>query len=464
MTSVLCPDAIVACCTAREGIGGAIAMVRVSGPDAITIVDACAQLTNKKLIDQPSHTIHHGFFIDHDRQVVDEVLFQIMLAPRTFTGENIVEITCHNNAFIIDQIISLIVARGARLAERGEFTRQAVCNKKIDLVQAEAIHDLICATNALSVKASLAQLAGSMSYELATIEQQLIAAIAWCEASFEFIDEVSIFSDQIKDKVSAVLEHIASIRRVYDARYLQRDGFRIALLGAVNAGKSSLFNALIGKERAIVAPIAGTTRDTIEARVMRQGMTWTLIDTAGLRDTTDSIERAGIERSWNEAQEADVLLLVLDRSQVDHGGNMHYYHQLLVDRKESIVVVYTKSDLLPVADVPELLIQKDMQCVAVSAIAQKGIHELELAIADRLKKLTALQKTPYVVNQRQYELLLQLEQQLKVVLCFFDQAAIPYELVSLHVQQAVEKLGEISGKTVSDAALDRVFKSFCIGK
>lgn len=464
MSNVFCSDSIVACCTAREGVGGAIAMVRVSGPEAISIVDACAQLTNKKLIDQPSHTIHHGFFVDHDKQVVDEVLFQVMRAPRTFTGENIVEITCHNNPFIIDQIISLIIAQGARLAERGEFTRQAVGNKKIDLVQAEAIHDLICATNALSVKASLAQLAGSMSYELAAIEQQLIIAIAWCEASFEFIDEVSIFNDQIKDKLSAVLEHIASIRRVYDARYLQRDGFRIALLGAVNAGKSSLFNALIGKERAIVAPIAGTTRDTIEARVLRHGMTWTLIDTAGLRDTVDVIEREGIDRSWNEAQEADVLLLILDRSQADYGKNMQYYEQLLADRKESIVLVYTKSDLNSVESVPEILMQEDMQSVAVSSVAKQGIQELELVIADRLNKLSSLQKTPYVVNQRQYELLLQLEQQLKATLHFFDQMMIPYELVSLHLQQAVEKLGEISGKTVSDAALDQVFKSFCIGK
>jgi tRNA modification GTPase len=455
---------IVACCTAREGVGGAIAMVRVSGPDAVTVVDACAQLANKKLANQLSHTIHHGFFIDQKKQIVDEVLFQIMLAPRTFTGENIVEITCHNNPFIIDHIIAAIVEQGARLAERGEFTRQAVCNKKIDLLQAEAIHDLIHATNAQLIKSSLAQLAGSMSYEIASIERQLISAIAWCEASFEFVDEVSVFGTQIQEKLIAVLDHIGSIRRIYDARCQHRDGFRIALLGAVNAGKSSLFNALIGKERAIVAPIAGTTRDTIEARVLRQGMTWTLIDTAGLRDTADSIEQEGISRSWNEAIAADILLLVIDRLQVDYDQSMHYYHKLLDSRKESILVVYTKSDLLLDNDTPVIPLQEDIESINVSALTKKGIQSLELLIAARLNRLTAFQQTPYLVNQRQYSLLLQLEHQLKETLHFFNQVVIPYELISLHLQQAVEKLGEISGRTVSDAALDKVFEDFCIGK
>lgn len=457
---IVCSDTIVACCTAQEGIGGAIAIIRVSGPQAVATVDQCARLTHKSLAQHPSHTIHHGFIVDLQRTVVDEVLFYIMLAPKTFTGEHTVEITCHNNPFIINNIIELLLTKGARIAERGEFTRQAVCNKKIDLVQAEAINDLIHATNAHNIKASLAQLSGSMSYELADIERQLIAAVAWCEASFEFIDEVEIFGDQVKDKLLLVLQHIASIRRVHDATYRNRDGFRVALLGAVNAGKSSLFNALIGKERAIVASLAGTTRDTIEARVMRHDMMWTLIDTAGLRDTDNVIEKAGIERSWSEAQEADLLLLVIDSSQSDHSGAIHYYQKLLNDRKESVVIVYTKADLA--AQKAEMY--EHDAAVSVSAVAKQGLADLEVLIARQLHRLCEQQKSPYVVNQRQYHLLLQLEGQLKQVLELFNQNAIAYELVSYHLQQAIEKLGEISGKTVSDAALDQVFKEFCIGK
>jgi tRNA modification GTPase len=461
-----CSDTTVACCTPQGGTGGSLAVIRISGPQAIAVADRCARLSSKKrLCDQPSHTIHHGVVVGNDGTVLDEVMFALMQAPKTFTGEHTVEITSHNNMLIIDRVVAALIQAGARIAERGEFTRQALHNKKLDLVQAEAIHELIMAGHTQDIQASLAQLAGSMSHEVGEIEQSLITAMAWCEASFEFVEEVGTFEAKIKSLIEATISRIQALRNVHGIYQVSREGFRIALIGAVNAGKSSLFNALVGKERAIVAPIAGTTRDTIESRIVRQGMVWTLIDTAGIRETHDSIEQQGIERSWFEAYQADLILLAVPCSHdadISNDVVMKYYEALIERRRESIILVYTKADLSQKAPAVEGL--KTLSCTAVSALTREGIEALEHCMKIRLDDLYKTQKMPFIVNKRHAAILMQLEEQLNEIVQFFEHSFVAYELISHHLRLTIEKLGEMSGKTVSDAALDQVFKDFCIGK
>ncbi|MDP3889414.1 MAG: tRNA uridine-5-carboxymethylaminomethyl(34) synthesis GTPase MnmE, partial [bacterium] len=327
---LLAPDqeAIIAQCTPRGS--GAVALLRISGINAIEIVTRISKLTsNKTLSELPSHTIHYGFIVDNSGMHIDQVLFLLMLAPKTFTGQDSVEITCHNNPFIVEQIISLAIEKGARLADPGEFTKRAVLNNKIDLIQAEALNELIHANTQMSLKQSLSQLEGSFSNWITTIEQELFKALALCQASFEFIDEEITFDDQIKQIINKTLETITSIKNTFDKQQYIRQGIRIAIIGSTNIGKSSLFNALLQQERAIVTNIAGTTRDVIEAGAYKNGNYWTLIDTAGLRKTNNTIEQEGIKRSFEQADLADIILLVFDGSCTLTKHEQIVYQQLL---------------------------------------------------------------------------------------------------------------------------------------
>ena len=330
-------DTIVAQCTPTGS--GALALIRVSGPQAFSLVTQCSKLSNvptnlltnqsanpfthlstpKTILTLPSHTIAHGFIIEPQKTnrtknicKIDEVLFFVMHAPRTFTGEHTVEISCHNNIFIIEKIIHILIQLGARLAQPGEFSRRAVENGKIDLLQAEAINELIHANSQQAIQQSLAQVTGTLSLFVHQLEKKTLKILALCEASFEFLEEEINFSDQIRELVSDLLETIRIVQTSNEQQRQLREGVRIAIIGSVNAGKSSLFNTLVGKNKAIVTPIPGTTRDLIESGLYQDGVYLTLVDTAGLRNTEDIIEKEGIERAYREAHIADLVLLVSD--------------------------------------------------------------------------------------------------------------------------------------------------------
>ncbi len=319
---------IIAQCTPKGS--GAIALLRLSGTNAIDIASKISTLASGKTLTQAlSHTVHYGSVIDTNQKVVDKVMFIVMHAPRTFTGQNVVEITTHNNQFLVEEIIAHAINHGARLAQQGEFARRAVLNEKIDLVQAEAINELIHANTQLALKKSLAQLEGSFSHWIESIEQKLIKALALSEASFEFIDEEDLeFNQQINTIITKTLDTIARLKHTFDQQQQIREGIRIAIIGSVNAGKSSLFNALLKKDRAIVTSIAGTTRDVIEAGLYKNNNYWTLIDTAGLRQTENIIEQKGIERSHKEAELADIILLVIDGSRTMTTQEQQVYNEL----------------------------------------------------------------------------------------------------------------------------------------
>lgn len=449
---------IVALCTPKGN--GAIALLRVSGKTAVETISKISKLASgKSLAEQQTHTIHYGFVLDADRKPIDQVMFILMHAPRTFTGQDTVEITCHNNPFIIEAIIAQAITAGARLAQEGEFTKRAVINNKIDLLQAEAINELINANTSQALKQSLSQLEGSFSSWILAIEHDLIKAFAFTQASFEFIDEEMEFGPQIKEIIVQVINTIGSIKRTFNQQQQIRQGFRIALIGAVNAGKSSLFNALLNKNRAIVTNIAGTTRDAIEAGMYKNNNYWTLIDTAGLRQTDDSIEQEGIARSHAEAHQADVILLVVDQARPMTMQERAVYEELIHAYGNKIIIVHNKLDATPFANVPLSMPVHS----TVSSTDKTNIELLEQLIEEKISLLLAQSDAPFLLNQRQYNLIIGLEQKLHDILAKLE-GTIAYELVAYHLNEALAQLTELTGKTISEQGMDAVFREFCIGK
>lgn len=476
---------IVAQCTPQGP--GAISLIRFSGIDAVMIADKLAKLpAQKKLSEQKSHTIHYGYVIDAQGQHIDQVLFLLMRGPHTFTGQDVVEITGHNNQFLIEAIIDRALQCGARLATNGEFTQRAVEQGKMDLVQAEAMNDLIHAQTAESLKYSLSQLQGTFSSWIASIEQSVIEMLAFCEGSFEFLDEEGIeFVDDIKIKTSVVIEKIEALLSTYSKQQYIKDGIRIALVGSVNVGKSSLFNCLINKKRSIVTEIAGTTRDIVESGVYKDSGFLTFVDTAGIRETDDRIEKEGIDRSLQEVVGADIVLLVIDGSQELSAEQNCEYKKLLEQYGSKIIVVQNKMDLMNRADLqvkpenegrvnffsspsssscstPES-IPASISVIQVSAKENINIDRLHAVISQKMQELKGSGQVTCLLNQRQYTLLSVFLNQLKNIVPMLRHP-VDYELISYRLRESLQSLSEVSGRSVSEAVLNQVFQSFCVGK
>lgn len=449
-------ETIIAQCTPSGS--GALALLRVSGSDAWTITCRAAKLSSKKkLSDVESHTIHHGWVIDKKETAIDEVMFFAMRGPRTFTGEDVIEITSHNNPFIIENILQRIIECGARLAQPGEFSRQAVENNKLDLIQAEAIHELIQANSQQILKQSLQQLQGSLSHLVKRLEKSVIQLIGLCEASFEFLEEEIDFSEQMNSTVTQLLMHIAELKITFNKQQQIREGVRVAIIGPANTGKSSLFNALTGKDKAIVTKYSGTTRDVLEAGLYEDGMYVTLIDTAGVRNAFDEIEQEGIVRSYKEAKTADIILLSLDGGAEPSQEQKVIYEDIYTKYKDKIIIVKNKADrknknsLFPFAH------------LRVSSQKKTGLSILKKEIMKKIKELFSSGSSSFLVNKRHYDLLVAFEQELLIVKGMLRNA-VDYELVAHHLKEALATLTELTGKSISEQALDSVFKEFCVGK
>ena len=469
-------QAMVALCTPRGS--GAIALIRVSGGDAITIAASVSQLSSgTTLVSAATHTIHHGYVIDsasHER--IDEVLFLLMRAPRTFTGEDTVEITCHNNPFIIDRIINAVIAAGGRSAQPGEFTRRAFLNGKVDLVQAESINDLIHAQTEHALKQSMAQLQGSLSQALVEFEKQLVHLLGYIEASFEFLDEEQRdldFDEAIRSRVANLKAFVAQMRKSFAHQKYIRDGVRIALVGSVNVGKSTLFNTLVGHDRAIVTDIPGTTRDAVETSVYNDGAFWLLVDTAGIRPTNDIVEQQGIERSFQQAAHADIVLVVMDATRPMSAAERAAYDDLMQRCADKVIVVVNKIDALDPLSFSDPTLatahsepvegSHPSQVLSVSAKNKTGIAQLRSAITEKMNNLFSQAKSPYLLNQRQFNLLTEIEVGLEGIAneCAHD---VHYELLAYRVKDLLEKLSQLTGKGVTEQILDMVFGEFCVGK
>ncbi len=452
---------IVACCTARGA--GAIALIRIAGEAACAVADRIALVPGDKTLSTAhTHTIHYGFVIDAQGNKIDTVLFLVMHGPRTFTGQDTVEITAHNNPFIIDAIIDAAIQAGARLAEPGEFSKRAVLAGKMDLLQAEALHEVIQAGTMQGLKSSYAQLSGSLSHEIATLEKKLLHAHALANASFEFIEEENLeFGTTICTMIRDVATQVDRLIATFPLQQQLKEGARIALVGSVNAGKSSLFNAILGNKRAIVTPIAGTTRDVIEAGIYRSGHHQTLIDTAGIRTTHDMIEQEGIERSEQEASKADVVLIIIDSTRALSPEEAATYDRLITAHANKAILVYTKSDLHMICAYP---VPHNIPTITVSVHKPETIIALVHMIdAKHTAQIASGSAMPYLLNERQMRLLQSVQEKLHA-LQEIIRTKIAYEIIAHHLQDALATMSELTGKSVSEASMDAIFKEFCVGK
>jgi len=457
-------ETIIATCTASGR--GALALVRLDGVGAFEIAVQMARTKRANaILDAASHTIVYGHVVDQEGKAIDQVLFLLMRAPRTFTGNDIVEITCHNNPFVIEEIIARACALGARGARPGEFTQRALMNGKMDAIQAEALHELIMAPSRAVAHASLAQLEGSLSRQVALIEEQLVTLAALAEASFEFSESESLdvnFNGVMRTTIAQTLEFMDQVLAGQSVIQQLREGVKIALVGTVNAGKSTLLNALVGRNRAIVSSMPGTTRDSIEAGVSECGYSWTYIDTAGLRVTEDAIEREGIERSYGAAQGADFILLVVDGSARPTPEVAASYQEVIARYSGKIMLVFTKADQGTMLNWFTSLGKRDY--LTVSVHQNNGVENLKHEILRRVKALYEKVDTPFVLSKRQVALVSDVRARLIAIQQACKAPSPAYELVSIHIQDALALISELVGRSVTERVMDSLFSSFCIGK
>lgn len=437
----------------------AIAVIRLSGQGVISLVNQVFQ--GKDLTQQPSHTIHLGTLMDQG-QVLDEVLVSLFKAPKSFTQEESVEIACHGSMYIVQQIIQVLIALGARLAKPGEFTQRAFLNGRFDLVQAEAVADLIAADTALAHQTALQQMRGGFSSQLKILREKLIHLGALLELELDFAEEDVAFADRtvLESLVQELLVHIEKLIQSFEVGNVIKNGLPIAIVGKPNAGKSTLLNALLQEERAIVSPIPGTTRDLIEAEKNIGGVVCRFIDTAGLRaHTTDTIEAIGIARAREKMQQAALILYIFDLTE-ESLASIQSTLQELATLNTPFIKVGNKLDVAP-ADLVKSLAQQDF--VLIAAAQQQHINQIEKRIIQLFQLDQIAVTDTVIVNARHHESLVKGRGALLDVLQGLSQH-LSNELLMLDIKRALDYLGEITGEITTENLLDELFSKFCIGK
>lgn len=451
----------IAAITTPLGEAG-VAVIRVSGSLAVDVADRCFKAGGKSaptLAGAPSHTVHYGHIMRNQRRV-DEVLATVMRAPRTYTREDVVEISCHGGMIATKSVLDAVLAAGARLAQPGEFTKRAFLNGRIDLAQAEAVADIIHARTELALAAAEQQLRGILSSRIGGLRDDLVRILAHIEAHIDFPDE-DISPDtqsELCGKIRLAAETMRKLLATSDEGQILRKGVRASILGRPNVGKSSLLNQLLGRDRAIVSQTPGTTRDTIEETANVRGIPIVFVDTAGLRDSSEEIERAGIKRSRDSAQKSEILLHVLDASKPLPSEDVLLFEEFQ-NRKR--IFVLNKNDLPP-ASMPEL--PSDGPVVRLSALTGTGIEDLK----DMLKQLVwrgelSAEATEIMINSRHQEALQRALSAAETSLASL-QLSTGLEITAMELRIAVNAVGEIVGKTSTDDILDSIFSQFCIGK
>jgi tRNA modification GTPase len=458
--SQLINDTIAAMAT-PTGEGG-IAVIRVSGDDAIPIVN---RIFSGSLLDVPTHTVHYGRIVDpNTAATVDEVLVTVMRAPRSFTTENTVEVSCHGGIVSVKHVLELILRQGARLADPGEFTKRAFLGGRIDLTQAEAVMDLIRSKSDRAYSVAMKQSEGALSAKIRQIRHQLLETMAHIEVNIDYPehDVESLTNAFISEKcIAAQSEVVELLSRAQQGKIL-REGIVTAIVGRPNVGKSSLLNALLQENRAIVTDIAGTTRDVIEEYVQINGVPLRLMDTAGIRETADLVEQIGVERSRVALQDADLILFVFNYNEKLHDDELALIEQLI---GRNVIVIINKVDLAQQLEVDRLVAAFGEQAIVYTAIReQEGLIKLEDAISNLFfdGKLEGQDMT-YVSNVRHIHLLREVEGALNEAL---EAAAVfmPIDMIQIDIHRAWELLGEVIGDAVSESLLDQIFSQFCLGK
>lgn len=458
-------DTICALATAN-GIG-ALGIIRVSGDEALTVVQKC--FPSKNLEKQKSHTIHYGYFMDEE-EAIDEVMLSIFLAPKTFTTENSVEITFHGSPHIGKRILETLIKNGARMAKAGEFTLRAFINGRIDLSQAEAIADVIASENEASRKVAINQLKGGITNEISFLRTDLLNFVSLIELELDFAEEDVEFADrsalnQLLDKIESKLNSLIESFQYGNAI---KNGTAVAIIGKPNAGKSTLLNALLKEERAIVSNIAGTTRDTIEEILHIKGHAFRLIDTAGLRETVDEIEAIGVKKAKEKVENADILVYLADAATEDFSEDIEMIKSLLRDDLKLIICTTKIDEVIPTLhekaeEIFRNEIAHEFDFIKISAVENQNIQDLKNELSSYVEQLKTSENNVIITNQRHFQALqksLDAVNKVKEAINF----QISTELLAYELRNALEHLGEISGEVTNDEVLGNIFSKFCIGK
>lgn len=446
---------------------GGIAIVRISGDEAVDIGDRVFQAANKKkLKDLPSHTIHYGKLVDPaNGEVFEEVMVSLMRAPRTFTREDVVEINCHGGLMSVNRVLQLVLNNGAKLAEPGEFSKRAFLNGRIDLSQAEAVMDLIRAKTDRAMSVAMDQIEGRLSQLINELRQEILETLAQVEVNIDYpeYDDVEEMTHRmLVEKAAYIQEEIRKLLNTASQGKILREGLSTVIIGRPNVGKSSLLNSLVQESKAIVTDIPGTTRDVIEEYVNVRGVPLRLVDTAGIRETEDIVEKIGVERSRKVLKEADLILLVLNASEEFTPEDRQLF--AAVEGMDAIVIV-NKTDLPARIDLKE--VEKAAGAHAIiktSLLKEEGIDDLEQAIADMFfqGELESGDMT-YVSNSRHIALLNQALVAVEDVQKGIEEE-IPIDIIQIDMTRTWELLGEIVGDTVQESLINQLFSQFCLGK
>lgn len=455
-------DTIAGIATAMTNSG--IGIIRISGTDAISIIKQIF-VPHKKEKDMQhvdSYTAHYGY-IQEGNEVIDECIVLVMKAPATYTREDVVEIDSHGGVVVMRRILELVLRHGARPAEPGEFTKRAFLNGRIDLSQAEAVMDLISAKNEFAMESSLKQLRGSIKHKIQTLRKDIIHQVAFIESALDDPEHYSVdgYGDELLMIVERVKKEIERLIASSSDGKILKEGIKTAIVGKPNAGKSSLLNVLVGEERAIVTEIAGTTRDTLEESIHVQGIPLQIIDTAGIRDTEDIVEKIGVNKAKNTLDEADLILYVIDGSKQLDENDMHIMELI---RGKKVITLINKIDLEKKVHVEQIKEQVDEPIIFISAKEEQGMDQFY----DALKEMffdgqLEFNDEIYITNMRHKSALMNANKSLEQVINSI-QAQMPEDFYSIDLMDAYEELGFIIGESVEEDLVNEIFREFCMGK
>lgn len=455
-------DTIAAIATAVNNSG--ISIIRISGMDALEIGDMIFQSkqANKKLSKVQSHTVHYGYIKDED-VIIDEVLAIVMKGPNSYTREDVIEIDCHGGILVTRKILEVIVKKGARIAEPGEFTKRAFLNGRIDLSQAEAVSDIINAKSNYALKNSVKQLKGNVYNKIKEVREGLLHDLAYLEAGLDDPEHIDIseFKDELMVNIAGYKKEIKKLLDTAGNGKLIKEGIKTVIMGKPNAGKSSLLNALMGSERAIVTDVPGTTRDTLEETLMIGELCLNVVDTAGIRNTSDLVESIGVKRAKSMGEDSDLILYVVDVSvPLDENDE----EIIAFIREKKAVVLLNKSDLNMVISIEEIREKTQKELVLISAKQSSGLEELEKLITDMyFNGVLEYNDEVYITNLRQEEALRKSLESL----CMVErtiQDDMPEDLYAVDMMNGYEALGRITGEQVDEDLINTIFREFCMGK
>ena len=455
-------DTIAAIATAMTNSG--IGIIRISGPEALSVADRVfrPKKEGKVLSKEKTYTVHYGTICDGD-EVIDEVLVVIMRGPGSYTAEDTVEIDCHGGVLVMRRILETVLKHGARMAEPGEFTKRAFLNGRIDLSQAEAVIDVIQSKNQYALKSSVSQLKGSMSRKVKDLREKLLYEIAFIESALDDPEHISLegYPEALYSKLQPIKEELSRAIGSFDNGRVLTEGVKTVILGKPNAGKSSLMNVLVGEERAIVTDIAGTTRDTLEENIRLNGISLNVIDTAGIRETEDIVEKIGVDKAKNIADEADLIIFVADGSR-PLDGNDEQIIELIRDRKA--IVLLNKTDLTMVLSEEEIREKTGKPVIPVSAKEQKGIDKLEEQIKEWfLHGEIDFNDEVMITNVRHKTAMSEALKSLELVERSIEDG-MPEDFFSIDLMNTYEQLGTIIGESLEDDLVNEIFSRFCMGK